>query len=351
MSSLLEFAELYKRKEGSKRLAKISIKLYLETICNINEYPSGCNTLDAKCKHLDQISSDYITSGRDYEADLTRFVMSLDNYAPKTQRNRFSFVHQWFLDSDITIRPGRLKKLKMMFPKNRAISQEDEITVSTIQAIYNQMASLQGRALILVLMSSGMRLGEALNIREQDINWDVKPVEIIIPYEIILPSGKKWTPKNDESRYTFISHEAAALLKDWFKIKNQWLITASSRGGKAKNKRSVDNRVFPLSQATVSLMLKNALIKAGLANQDPITKHFGISPHSFRAYFISQLKLAMNHEIVEMLAGHQGYLSDAYRRYPKDQVREAYLKAEYAVSLNGPDITLKMDLESQKSAM
>lgn len=64
-----------------------------------------------------------------------------------------------------------------------------------------------------------------------------------------------------------------------------------------------------------------------------------------------QMVLAMNPEIVELLAGHSGYLSDAYRRYPKDQVQKEYLRGEYEVSLSAPDVAVKAELENQKAVV
>jgi hypothetical protein len=48
------------------------------------------------------------------------------------------------------------------------------------------------------------------------------------------------------------------------------------------------------------------------------------------------MKTAMSPDMVEFLAGHGGYLPEAYRKYNKQQVKDAYLSAEFAVSLNVP---------------
>ena len=66
---------------------------------------------------------------------------------------------------------------------------------------------------------------------------------------------------------------------------------------------------------------------------------------------MSQMKTVMPVEMVEELAGHRGYLSDAYRRYSKAQIAAEYNKAYYAISLhsseNVPEI--KAELESAKT--
>jgi integrase len=50
--------------------------------------------------------------------------------------------------------------------------------------------------------------------------------------------------------------------------------------------------------------------------------------HGLRKFFRSQLALSCPVDIVEALMGHEGYLTDAYRRYSRKQMAEYYLKAE-----------------------
>ena len=58
--------------------------------------------------------------------------------------------------------------------------------------------------------------------------------------------------------------------------------------------------------------------------------------HQFRKFFISQLSLIVSKEIAEMLAGHSGYLTGAYRRYTKKQLAEEYLKGQHLLTIQTP---------------
>ena len=53
-------------------------------------------------------------------------------------------------------------------------------------------------------------------------------------------------------------------------------------------------------------------------------------------FFRSQLALAVPVDIVEALMGHEGYLTEAYRRYSKKQMAEYYLKGEHLVTVQMP---------------
>ena len=55
-----------------------------------------------------------------------------------------------------------------------------------------------------------------------------------------------------------------------------------------------------------------------------------------RKFFRSQLGMSCPVDIVEALMGHAGYLTDAYRRISKAQMKEAYLKNEFRVTIQAP---------------
>ena len=77
--------------------------------------------------------------------------------------------------------------------------------------------------------------------------------------------------------------------------------------------------------------------EAGLDERDERTGRLADPPlHSLRGFFRSQLGLGCPDPIVEDLLGHEGYLSDAYRRCSRQQLAEAYLGAEHHVTILVP---------------
>jgi len=79
---------------------------------------------------------------------------------------------------------------------------------------------------------------------------------------------------------------------------------------------------------------RTAIKNAGLKERDPSTGRFSLHIHQLRKFFRSQLALACPVDIVEMLMGHSGYLTDAYRRFTRKQMAEYYLKGEYLLSVH-----------------
>jgi hypothetical protein len=95
-------------------------------------------------------------------------------------------------------------------------------------------------------------------------------------------------------------------------------------------------------------MFNLALKNAGLDGRDENTNTRKISFHIFRAFFLSQLKLVISPEIPEMLAGHEGYLTQHYRNYPLKQALEEYLKAVKMVTFEMPQDVREMQTKFEK---
>ncbi|MCZ7401225.1 MAG: hypothetical protein O8C61_03285 [Candidatus Methanoperedens sp.] len=103
--------------------------------------------------------------------------------------------------------------------------------------------------------------------------------------------------------------------------------------GIAKTKMVKDDRVFPFTQGTAEQMWNNALVNSGLLSVDKGTNRKQLRMHQLRKFFRSQLALGCPVDIVEALMGHEGYLTEAYRRYTKAQMAEYYQKNEHHITL------------------
>lgn len=332
------------RTMSTQRACRAAISDYIEFIFMINH--DGSKTVKRtreEVSHLNDLSIQYLEEERDHASDLVRYVSSRSYLSPTSIRSKVSIIRSWLESNDILISPGKNKMLKNRLPRRKVLTQDKDVSRDDIIHLSHYM-SLQGRAIILVLMTSGMRIGELLQITLDDIDLESKPAEIFIQEEYT---------KIKKERYTFISSEAVEIVKSWLQSREKWMRTAKNRGrGIGKEKSMQDNRLFPFGVMTVNRMFVTALRRADMLEIDERTGRSTISPHSFRKYFLSQAKLGMPIEMAELLAGHTGYLTDAYRRYPKEQVKEAYLRGEYVLSLSSPvDIKKMRSQEEQISAM
>lgn len=184
------------------------------------------------------------------------------------------------------------------------------------------------RALVPVLASSGMRIGEAVRVRPTDVVLDASPATIEIP------AGYA---KNRTGRVTFIPSEAADAVRTWLAVREGYQRAAVSRvSGCVAQKNPDDPRLFPFSITTAEDAWARALGKAGLDERDETTRRLIRLLHSLRAFFASQLGLGCPQQVVEELLGHEGYLADACRRHSRQQLAAAYLAAEHHVTILVP---------------
>jgi len=187
------------------------------------------------------------------------------------------------------------KKIQIKLPQllPRAIPAED------IEALLAVIEKIRDSALILLLLRTGMRIGELLNVRIADI--------IIPERKILIYLGEK----NYEGRVVYFSGDAQTALEQWLKERNpekEFLFYSRGREN--------------MSYVTAWITMKNLLAKAGLGGK-------GYSLHSLRHTFATDmLNAGLRLEVLQQLLGHCSI--EITRRYARmsDTTRETeYFKA------------------------
>lgn len=266
---------------------------------------------------------------RDYVADVLLFIGKCgeQNLAPMTINTRVAAVLEFLMHHNREISDKDRKRIRSKVPRGGAVSKRDDLTHEMLREILSHMEE-HGEALVLMLASSGMRIGEAVAIRITDVDLEAVPAEVDIRPEFA---------KNRVGRTAFISSEAVTAIRSWLLVRDGWLSAAVARASGCVAKKSIqDPRLFPFSVGNGEAIWNGALAAAGLAERDPRTGRMTRTPHSLRGFFSSQLGLTCPEPIVQVLVGHEGYLTDAYRRYTKTQLGEHYLEAEHHVLILVP---------------
>ncbi len=147
--------------------------------------------------------------------------------------------------------------------------------------------------------------------------------------------------KTRRGRYTFISSEAVAAVREWLKIRSNYLQAVQKKADHLKNVKSskdlADNRLFPISDHTVNQLFIDAVVSAFGENEiDPNTGRSVRHIHQLRKFFSSQLSLATSESVADFFTGHKTALSDSYRRYTQKQMSEYYLKGEHLLFIEAP---------------
>ena len=203
--------------------------------------------------------------------------------------------------------------IKMPEPLPRAMDPDD---VDKLLAV---KGGVRDRAMVLLLLRTGMRIGELLRTRLIDVHMEEQ--------KVLIYEGEK----NRRGRAVYFSADAKAALEAWMKERKQWyeLIFYGLKGR-------------PLSYQAARMMFVKYLDKARLS-------HKGYTLHCLRhTYATDLINARMPLECLEKLMGHSRL--GVTRRYAMltDKTREEeYFKAMAIIERRERDGNYECDRELQ----
>jgi integrase len=326
-----KFISLYP-KQTTRSSYKSAIYNFLDVVFGVKIRKAKFHVSDEENMKYEELAGRYFNEERDYYEDLLRLAGAMNGKAPFSVRSTVSGVKEFMGYNGVEFSQNQVKSLGKKLPKGKLQrTAEKDIEIEALRKILTHM-DLKTKAVTLVLVSSGTRIGEVLQVKLADIDLNTTPPQIVVRGEYT---------KSGDTRTVFISSEAKEVLSEWLKTRDSYLEAAKNKNrgllgkGIGKEKRVDDDRVFPFSDVNFRESWDNAVKKAGLYNRDSSTKWNQIRVHGLRKFFRSQLALSCPVDIAEALMGHEGYLTEAYRRYTLKQMGEYYLKAEHHVTVMG----------------
>ena len=282
-----------------------------------------------------------------YENDIRKFWKSLiDNKkSPKTITNSVDAVKQFLKQYKIYLDEEFWSGLRRRGLGNKPMMMEKPITPQMLKKILNH-ADVKARAMFLTMASSGVRVGELVNIRINELELDKIPGRIKIVYR-----GAD-TVKTKKSRTSFISNEAAESLKDWLDYRDRSLKISESRMNLEDKRMNIDDRVFPFTTNNVRHIWAGLITKAEMnekfkfpgkirgESKNLTVERYMIHPHCLRKMFRTYMS-KHNRDIAELNMGHEGYLDTAYLRFSEEELEKEYLKGMKYVSIyeSTPDLS------------
>jgi len=245
------------------------------------------------------------------------FVMYLDKSGKKA-----SSIQVWTMGVKGFFRHHEIKiynedfKQRVRMPRKIQHSELPMTKEILIRLLRNCNHRLQ--AVILVAVASGMRIGEIVQLRTSDIDFDSKPVMIRIRAE---------TAKGRKSRETFLTSEASSTLQDYLKRTFGW-DKSSKQAIPVFRKLENDTKHDPKAiESSLLNSLKGAISEIPDLAVKNENGRYAVHFHAFRKYFRTVVGDVVGRDFAENLAGHKLPL-DTYYLLPEARKKENYLKAE-----------------------
>ncbi len=167
-------------------------------------------------------------------------------------------------------------------------------------------ANFKKKALYLVLLSSGMRVGETVQLKKKHFDLSTKRAMIKIPADYT---------KTKQGRTVFISKEATTAIKPLLRKIDD------NDGVFSKN----ENPHYAV--CAEEMTFKRILTNVGLVESYESSRTNKITMHSFRAYFFTKATRKHGENYAHMMIGHGGYLMQ-YDRLTDGEKLEMYLELE-----------------------
>lgn len=257
-------------------------------------------------KSPDDAIQEIRTKGLDPYSVLQDFIGNLHSrkLAPQTILSYVTAVKGFLLDCDFDISPLKLRA-KVVMPQQYEVSTDRAPTVDEVRRILLR-GNLSTKVAVTMLCSSGLRLGELGSLRVGDIQFG-KEGE---PSKIVLKAARTKTRK---SRVTFMTSEAAGLLKEYL----------------GERRKDPDSKVFPEGGEAIYHRIMRAVKAAGLKTKmDSESRRYAIHPHSLRKFFFSNcLSAGLDRGLTEGFMGHVFAQDSAYLRLSDQDLMKEYVKA------------------------
>jgi integrase len=325
LSKLVDFLKLYNsRSPATKKTYRTAIKYFLEFI-----YPEPEQSVD-------YLSDRYFDDDRNNESDVKDYVVHLINQkTPKTVTTYITALRQFLIQNDVDFSTRFWKEVNLSRPRGKGARTRDRIPTTTeLKHLLDHMP-VRGKALFLLMATSGMRLNEALHLTLDDIHYSNGMNLIDIRHT-----------KSGNPRDGFFTNEAKEYVELWMQNRNHYLKQAVARSRRFK-KSLDDDRLFPFESMTAYKIWNGALEKTGLDEKDRETQYHVLRVHSLRKFTRTRLGHAgVVRDIIDSILGHEQGEDEAYARYTRQEKWDAHQSAWHELAIFGSPAELT-DLDNQ----
>lgn len=260
--------------------------------------------------------------------DYIIYLRDVKKLAPASIALRLACVTHYYTMNDLTLNWKKINRFKGEFYD---VVEDSPYTLEQIRLLVNKAEPLRDRAIILLLASSGIRVGAIYDSRTKEY-LKVGNLEPIDKYQIYQITIYK---KSKKSKYiTFCSNECRKELDSYLEFRKRCgeKITKDSplfrRAFNTADPLDAKENIKPLSNHAISWIANRLLNITGIRVSPKLTEGQANSQHTnlmqlhaFRKFFSTTLTdtAKMSNYRVDMLLGHKvGLTSDYNKLTPED---------------------------------
>jgi integrase len=195
---------------------------------------------------------------------------------------------------------------------NKAMpSREDFQAMLAPNAKYG---NLRSRTLLVLLLSSGIRIGEALNLKWGDIDLEAEPLTIKLRAEITKFNRERWTFATPECRDFLVK------LREWYKSEGAPCGEDDYIFVTHNSKKEWGPVVYASQYKALRELFKNVKNEKGKSR-------YKFFPHLLRAVFKSwAMEGGMSEDLANKLCGHRTYMQEYDLRNGVEEYKRAVPK-------------------------
>lgn len=280
----------------------MSVELFLQSVRSERTKTSYLQWL--KFYGLDKLSLDPLVA----QTNLINFIIECKKKGMSYSaiHNYVAAVESYYQINDVFL---NIKKINRFMPENIKVKKDKAYTHADIGKML-EVADLRARATILILASSGCRIGAIPFLKLRNLQ-DTK---------LTIYEGSK------EEYFTFISPECKVSIDSYLDMRSRYGEKLKDNSPLIRdefNTRKLMGKAKPLKREGLRAVLDIAGKKAGVRRIREISL-----AHGFRKFFTTQcINADINPEIREMLLGHKIGLAGCYYRPSEQEMFDEYQKA------------------------
>jgi integrase len=238
------------------------------------------------------------------------------HYSERGNRVHLGIVHRFY-----SLNGAKFDELDINILKPPRLEEQDDkpLELETLQRMMD-LGDPHAKAILSVLISTGMRAGECCKLRLSDVTGDT----IIIPNKIA---------KGGRGGKVYLSAEAREYLDLWLRDRDRYLAVARTKYY-SKNIPVDDDRLFCVAYPTLRRIFTRLY---DLVDGERGRYWSKCTIHSCRKYFRTHAVRSIPLDTVEKIMRHTGYLTSSYVRIPEEEAHQQFHAGEAELYITRAD--------------